>query len=251
MKFYLINLESSDFFEISDQLSVGRKDKCDLVLKDDLVSGTHCKFHLKEHLLFIEDLNASNPVEVNNLQIESNSKVKIKNKDKIKIGSSEFYLSTNLPENELTYKSLILEKVKIHETFDSDLDFDQNEHHWNVNISSNTPQMKKRKPQTHKAPPKTIHSPQKEMTIVELQAQLTKTSKNISALNEKLSTTKKYSEEEILEKITLYTEKIDYYTKKRDELFAIQSLQEQLLELEKKKKEFELRVEKIKSKNDK
>ncbi|PIK16459.1 FHA domain-containing protein [Halobacteriovorax sp. JY17] len=242
MKFYLINLESSDFFEVLDQLSVGRKDNCDLVLRDDLVSGRHCRFHIKEHLLFIEDLNASNPVQINNLQIESNSKVKLRNKDKIKIGSIEFYLSTQLPKNELTYKSLILEKVKIHETFDSDLDFEKNEKHWK-DSNAPRPQINRKKPKIHN-PSSSNSNPVNSGgdTLEDLQVQVIKLSENMTLLNEKLCKTKKFSGEEIQEKISLYSEKISHYTKKRDEVFAIQNLQEQLLELKNKKKELEFKI---------
>lgn len=237
MKFYLVNLNSSEYFEISDKLSVGRKDSCSLVVKDDLVSGRHCRFHLSGRLIFIEDLNASNPIQINNQQVASNAKVKLKNKDKIKIGSIEYYLSNRPPEGdeERTYKSVVLEKVKIHETFESDFDYAQNEKHWGKQVSTPYEERNSRlKNKNSSLSPQENRSPKKESPIekVDTDQSLSKVSQNISDVAHELSTLKKYTPDEIDEKKSFYAEKIEYYAEKRREVLKIESLQKQLLELE-------------------
>jgi predicted component of type VI protein secretion system len=109
---------------------IGRRSKCDFVIKDELVSGFHCKIHEGETAFYIEDLKASNPAQINGEGLNSGEKKKIKHHDKLTIGSLNFIIVDASKENETSYQSMLLEKVKIHETFDSDKDFSQNKKFW-------------------------------------------------------------------------------------------------------------------------
>ncbi|CBW27560.1 hypothetical protein BMS_2784 [Halobacteriovorax marinus SJ] len=229
MTYYLINIENSDFIKIKDKLILGRKSSCDIVLKDDLVSGRHCRFHVTERFLMLEDLDASNPVQVNNQEMDSKSRIRINVKDKLKIGSTEFYLSDKEPSDEVTYKSMVLEKVKIHETFDSDLDYEQHQSHWHEEVSKKKNEIVKIQKKLNK-----VTSSKDKMQ--NLKNQVAELETNIEKLQSRIGETKNYSQEELVEKISLFSEKIKYYTEKRDQLFAIQTLASEKEELKAKKK---------------
>ncbi len=68
------------------QLIIGRLGDCDIALKSNSVSRNHAKIYLKETLWFLEDMNSTNGVFVNNTKIES--PLALMHKDLIKIGES-------------------------------------------------------------------------------------------------------------------------------------------------------------------
>ncbi len=69
-----------------NEMSIGRTDDCDIVLKSNSVSRRHAKIYLKETLWFLEDLNSTNGVYVNNTKIDS--PLALMHKDLVKIGES-------------------------------------------------------------------------------------------------------------------------------------------------------------------
>lgn len=228
MKYYLIDIDNSDFIEVSNRITLGRKSICDIVIKDDLVSGRHCRFLVISNSLFVEDLGASNPVQINNQEMKEKSKTRLKVKDKLKIGSSQYYVSKTIPEGDSTYKSMVLEKVKIHETFDSDLDYDKYEEHWHEEVS-------KKKSNIVKIQKKMDKVTSKKEKIENLKKQVEEIDKNLSTLNEKRAENSKLSKDAIDDKISHFTERINFYTEKRDELFAIQTINSEYNELNDKK----------------
>ena len=132
MEFILVNKDSGDEFKIIDQMIIGRRSKCDLIISDELVSGYHCKISFGNTSIYIEDLKASNPVQVNGIGLDEIEKKKLKHNDKITIGSIEFIVVDSKKAKEESYQSMAFEKVKIHETFDSDTNYEENKKFWHV-----------------------------------------------------------------------------------------------------------------------
>ncbi|HOD42046.1 MAG TPA: FHA domain-containing protein, partial [Candidatus Wallbacteria bacterium] len=69
-----------------NEMSIGRTEDCDIVLKSNSVSRKHAKIYLKETLWFLEDLNSTNGVYVNNTKIDT--PLALMHKDLVKIGES-------------------------------------------------------------------------------------------------------------------------------------------------------------------
>ncbi|PIP94110.1 MAG: hypothetical protein COW00_08130 [Bdellovibrio sp. CG12_big_fil_rev_8_21_14_0_65_39_13] len=73
-------------FELKDQpITLGRGDKCDIVLSDEKCSSLHCEFSMKSKKVFIKDLNSKNGTHVNG---EAVSSLAIAINDVIQIGTS-------------------------------------------------------------------------------------------------------------------------------------------------------------------
>ncbi|MDR3593337.1 FHA domain-containing protein [Clostridium sp.] len=82
------DLKEGSIIPIRSDLTIGRKDDNSIVLSDQHVSGNHAKIIIRNNALFIEDLNSTNGTYLNKNKI--NGKVKLSNKDEIKIGTSIF-----------------------------------------------------------------------------------------------------------------------------------------------------------------
>lgn len=82
------DLKDGSIIPIRSDLTIGRKDDNSIVLSDQHVSGNHAKIVVRNNLLFIEDLNSTNGIYLNGNKI--NGKVKLSNKDEIKIGTAIF-----------------------------------------------------------------------------------------------------------------------------------------------------------------
>ena len=68
---------------------VGRKPQMDLCIPDDgYVSGTHCKFEMKETVLYITDMGSSNGTKVNGTKIEAPTP--LADNDTVRIGKVEY-----------------------------------------------------------------------------------------------------------------------------------------------------------------
>lgn len=68
------------------EMIIGRMDDCDIALKSNSVSRKHAKIYLKESLWFLEDMNSTNGVFVNNTKLDT--PLALMHKDLIKIGES-------------------------------------------------------------------------------------------------------------------------------------------------------------------
>lgn len=82
------DLEDGTVIIIRGDITIGRNDENSIVLSDPFVSGRHAKLFIKNNDLFIEDLNSTNGVFVDDERIEG--KVKLLPDDEIKIGSVIF-----------------------------------------------------------------------------------------------------------------------------------------------------------------
>jgi adenylate cyclase len=54
---------------IRDQLTVGRRESCDIRLPFPNVSSVHCEFYFKDGYWFVRDKNSTNGVKVNGLRV--------------------------------------------------------------------------------------------------------------------------------------------------------------------------------------
>ena len=81
-------LEQGSVVPIRGIITLGRKPENTIVLTEPFVSGNHAKIYAKNNNLYVEDLNSTNGVYVNNERIQE--KYKLVADDEVKIGSSIF-----------------------------------------------------------------------------------------------------------------------------------------------------------------
>lgn len=82
------NIKEGSVIPIRDVVTIGRKEDNSIVIPDPHVSGNHARIIVKNNILFIEDLNSTNGVFVNNKRVEN--KTKLFGKDEITIGTVKF-----------------------------------------------------------------------------------------------------------------------------------------------------------------
>lgn len=81
-------LEQGVVVPIRGIITLGRKVENTIVLTEPFVSGNHARIYAKNNNLYVEDLNSTNGVYVNNERIEE--KYKLIADDEVKIGSAIF-----------------------------------------------------------------------------------------------------------------------------------------------------------------
>ena len=81
-------LEQESVVPIRGIITLGRKPENTIVLTEPFVSGNHAKIYAKNNNLYVEDLNSTNGVYVNNERIQE--KYKLVADDEVKIGSAIF-----------------------------------------------------------------------------------------------------------------------------------------------------------------
>lgn len=91
MKIYIIleNLDGKKSYSFDDKLLIGRSDKCQLKLNDDLSSGNHCLLIMRGSDLCVEDMNSKNGTYINNIRIMSS---RLCMNDILKVGNSTIRL---------------------------------------------------------------------------------------------------------------------------------------------------------------
>ena len=82
------DLEEGSVIVIRGEVTIGRKEDNNLILSESFVSGNHAKVYTKNNSVYIEDLNSTNGVYVNDDRIMD--KVKLMANDIVKIGSTRF-----------------------------------------------------------------------------------------------------------------------------------------------------------------
>lgn len=82
------DLKDGSIIPIRSDLTIGRKDDNSIIISDQHVSGNHAKITVRNDSLFIEDLNSTNGTYLNGNKISN--KMKLSNKDEIKIGTAVF-----------------------------------------------------------------------------------------------------------------------------------------------------------------
>ena len=81
-------LEQGSVVPIRGIITLGRKPENTIVLTEPFVSGNHARIYAKNNNLYVEDLNSTNGVYVNNERIQE--KYKLVADDEVKIGSAIF-----------------------------------------------------------------------------------------------------------------------------------------------------------------
>lgn len=81
-------LEQGAVVPIRGIITLGRKAENTIVLTEPFVSGNHARIYAKNNNLYVEDLNSTNGVYVNNERIQE--KYKLVADDEVKIGSAIF-----------------------------------------------------------------------------------------------------------------------------------------------------------------
>ena len=81
-------LEQGSVVPIRGIITLGRKPENTIVLTEPFVLGNHAKIYAKNNNLYVEDLNSTNGVYVNNERIQE--KYKLVADDEVKIGSAIF-----------------------------------------------------------------------------------------------------------------------------------------------------------------
>ena len=81
-------LEQGSVVPLRGIITLGRKPENTIVLTEPFVSGNHAKIYAKNNNLYVEDLNSTNGVYVNNERIQE--KYKLVADDEVKIGSAIF-----------------------------------------------------------------------------------------------------------------------------------------------------------------
>ena len=82
------NIEEGTMFLLRGPITIGRKEGNTVQLTDQYASGNHAKLLVKNNEVYIEDLNSTNGVFVNEEKI--NQGAKLNPNDKIRIGSVVF-----------------------------------------------------------------------------------------------------------------------------------------------------------------
>lgn len=97
--FYLHNKNTGKSHEINDVLVVGRSEG-DLILSDNhFISSRHCQFTVKSGSLYVQDLEAKNPLMVNGSRLKNSEKKNLKVGDKLHIGQELYIISSSSHES--------------------------------------------------------------------------------------------------------------------------------------------------------
>lgn len=81
-------LKDGSIIPLRSDVTIGRKSDNSIVLLDQHVSGYHAKIVVRSNGLFLEDLNSTNGTFINDNKVKG--KIKLSNKDRIKIGTAIF-----------------------------------------------------------------------------------------------------------------------------------------------------------------
>lgn len=82
------DLEEDSVMLIRGDVTIGRMDDNAIILSEPFVSAHHARVYVKNNTLYIEDLNSTNGIYVNEEKVEG--KIKLTTGDEIKIGSAIF-----------------------------------------------------------------------------------------------------------------------------------------------------------------
>lgn len=78
----------------SDVMTIGRRESCDICLKFQNISGSHCELSLKEGVWHVRDLGSTNGVKVNGERV---LKRPLRPGDEVSIADHKFTIQYELP----------------------------------------------------------------------------------------------------------------------------------------------------------
>ena len=88
---------------VREELTVGRRESCDIPLRFQNVSGRHCLLAFRNGYWYVRDLNSTNGVKVNGLRIQE--KV-LHPKDEISIGKRKYTIFYEMPAGQSALEEL-------------------------------------------------------------------------------------------------------------------------------------------------
>jgi pSer/pThr/pTyr-binding forkhead associated (FHA) protein len=82
---------------IREQLTVGRRESCDICMQFPNISGMHCELSFRNGYWYVRDLNSTNGVKVNGVRV--NDKL-LHPGDELSIGKRRYNIQYNLPADQ-------------------------------------------------------------------------------------------------------------------------------------------------------
>jgi len=79
---------------IREQLSIGRRDSCDICLRFPNISGLHAQLSFRDGYWYLKDCNSTNGVKVNGSRVMEKL---LYPKDKVTIGKRDYTIDYSLP----------------------------------------------------------------------------------------------------------------------------------------------------------
>jgi pSer/pThr/pTyr-binding forkhead associated (FHA) protein len=89
---------------IRDQLTIGRRESCDICLRFPNISGVHCELTFRDGYWFVRDFNSTNGVKVNGVRVQE--RVLLPG-DKISIAKRQYTIDYTLSENRKPLEEVI------------------------------------------------------------------------------------------------------------------------------------------------
>lgn len=75
---------------VRDRLRLGRRESCDIVVRQPSVSSLHCEFHFQSGRWLIRDLKSTNGIKVNGVRV---SEAVLQHGDRITVAKRDFIVS--------------------------------------------------------------------------------------------------------------------------------------------------------------
>jgi adenylate cyclase len=83
---------------VSDVMTIGRRESCDICLKFQNISGTHCELSLRDGIWHVRDLNSTNGIKVNG---ERTLRRRLRPGDEIDIAKHKYVIQYQPPPGKL------------------------------------------------------------------------------------------------------------------------------------------------------
>jgi pSer/pThr/pTyr-binding forkhead associated (FHA) protein len=93
---------------IREQLTVGRRESCDICMQFPNISGQHCELNFRNGYWYIHDLNSTNGVKVNGVRV--NDKL-LHPGDELSIGKRRYTIQYNLPADQRGLEEELAEDI--------------------------------------------------------------------------------------------------------------------------------------------
>ena len=79
---------------IREELTVGRRESCDVCMRFPNISGLHCQLNFRNGYWYVRDLNSTNGIKVNGLRVQE--KV-LHPRDELTIGKRKYTIDYEMP----------------------------------------------------------------------------------------------------------------------------------------------------------
>ena len=93
---------------IREQLTVGRRESCDICMQFPNISGMHCQLTFRNGYWYVRDLNSTNGVKVNGLRVQEKL---LHPGDEIAIAKRRFTIHYELPADRRALEEVVEEDI--------------------------------------------------------------------------------------------------------------------------------------------